>query len=149
MADTITNYEWFALNNLSNKCMKNFVSAILLSAIEDADIEFFEDDYDSWKELYKKREKINEEKHESYYIKEFEYKQYCKELIFQILQTRLKISDIPQNIINERKMFENNSLENLVKLTNIKKQQLLSIAKMHDWKIGIDYEEPTLFDDDF
>ena len=36
-----------------------------------------------------------------------------------------------------------------VNTTGFKKETILNVAKLHGWKIGIDYVEPTLFDDDF
>lgn len=146
MANTITNYEWFALNNLNKKCMKNFVSAIVLSAIEDGDVEFFEDDYDSWKNLRKKRLRKYEVMTENDYEDEFEYKQYCKELMFQILQIRITSNDIPKNIIEMKELFENNTIDDLIAMTELKKAQILSIAKKHNWKIGSEINKPTIFD---
>ena len=37
-------------------------------------------------------------------------------------------------------------MKDLIKLTNYKKETLMNIAKLHGWKIGVDYVEPTIFD---
>ena len=46
-------------------------------------------------------------------------------------------------------MYEKNKMKTLIKLTGFKKETILNVAKLHGWKIGVDYVEPTLFDDDF
>ena len=42
----ITQYQDLAMENVNKNNLKQLVSAILLSAIEDADVEFLTDDYE-------------------------------------------------------------------------------------------------------
>ena len=66
-----------------------------------------------------------------------------------ICEITVHASDIPNEIIEERRMYEKNKIKGLIKLTGFKKETIMNVAKLHGWKIGIDYVEPTLFDDDF
>ena len=54
----ITPYQDLAMENAIKNNLKQLVSAILLSAIEDADVEFLTDDYEEWKYYREKREMI-------------------------------------------------------------------------------------------
>ena len=56
----ITPYQDLAIENVNKNSLKQLVSAILLSAVEDADVEFLTDDYDEWKYYREKRKKKNE-----------------------------------------------------------------------------------------
>lgn len=145
----ITPYQDLATVNINKHCLKQLVSAILLSAIEDADIEFLTDDYEEWKSYREKRKKKHDFFTELEYKQEFKIKQNYKETLFDICEITVRASDIPQKIIEERKMYEKNKMNKLIKLTGFRKETILNIAKLHGWKIGIDYVEPTLFDDDF
>ena len=145
----ITPYQDLAIENVNKNTLKQLVSAILLSAVEDADVEFLTDDYDEWKYYREKRKKKNEFFTEIEYQLEFRRKQEYKDSLFDICEITIRASDIPNKIIEERRMYEKNKMKTLIKLTGFKKETILNVAKLHGWKIGIDYIEPTLFDDDF
>lgn len=145
----ITPYQDLAIENVNKNTLKQLVSAILLSAVEDADIEFLTDDYDEWKYYREKRKKKNEFFTEIEYQLEFRRKQEYKDSLFDICEITIHASDIPNKIIEERRMYEKNKMKTLIELTGFKKETILNVAKLHGWKIGIDYVEPTLFDDDF
>lgn len=145
----ITPYQDLAIESANKNSLKQLASAILLSAVEDADIEFLTDDYEEWKYHREKRKKKNEFFTEMEYQLEFRGKQNYKDALFDICEITVRVSDIPIEIIEERKMYETNKMKNLITLTGYKKETLLNVAKLHGWKIGIDYVEPTLFDDDF
>jgi hypothetical protein len=81
--------------------------------------------------------------------KEFKEKEKFKNCLFDICDLYIGVSDIPDEIRKEREMFEKNEMKDLVKLTGYQKETLLNISKLHGWKIGIDYVEPSMFDDDF
>lgn len=145
----ITPYEDMAMEQANVNSLKQVACAILLSAVEDADIEFLTDDYEEWKYYREKRKKKGEFFTEIEYKLEFKGKQDYKNALFDICEITVHACDIPQKIIEERKMYESNKMKNLVKLTNYKKETLMNIAKLHGWKIGVDYVEPSMFDDDF
>ena len=56
----ITPYMDIALESASLQNIKQLASAILLSAIEDADVEFLTEDFEEWKVYRKKRAKRDE-----------------------------------------------------------------------------------------
>ena len=56
----ITPYQDLAMENANKNSLKQLASAILLSAVEDADVEFLTDDYEEWKYYREKRKKKNE-----------------------------------------------------------------------------------------
>lgn len=145
----ITPYQDLAMENANKNSLKQLASAILLSAVEDADVEFLTDDYEEWKYYREKRKKKNEFFTEMEYQLEFKGKQNYKDALFDICEITVHASDIPNEIIEERRMYEKNKIKGLVKLTGFKKETVMNVAKLHDWKIGVDYVEPTLFDDDF
>ena len=145
----ITPYEDLAFTKANHSSLKQLASSILLSAIEDADIEFLTDDYEEWKCYREKRKKKNEFFTELDYQLEFKGKQNYKDSLFDICEITIRATDIPKEILEERKMYETNKIKNLIKLTGFKKETVMNVAKLHGWKIGVDYVEPTLFDDDF
>lgn len=145
----ITPYQDLAMENANKNSLKQLASAILLSAVEDADVEFLTDDYEEWKYYREKRKKKYEFFTEIEYQLEFKGKQQYKDSLFDICEITVRSSDIPQEIMDERRMYETNKIKGLVKLTGFKKETVMNIAKLHGWKIGVDYVEPTLFDDDF
>ena len=53
----ITPYEDLAIENANGNALKQLACAILLSAVEDADVEFLTDDYEEWKYYREKRKK--------------------------------------------------------------------------------------------
>ena len=69
--------------------------------------------------------------------------------MFDICEITARSSDIPNEVLEERRMYERNKMKNLMKLTGFKKETLMNVAKLHGWKIGIDYVEPSMFDDNF
>lgn len=142
----LLDYESMAMRNVKTNALKQLTASILLSSLEDADEEFLEDDYNTWKELRKKRQKKQERFREKDYKEEFECKQYCKELFFEICDLRISKSNIPNDVLQERKLYENNSMKNLIKITKCEKGTLMNNAKIHGWKIGVNYVEPTIFD---
>lgn len=144
-----TVYEDFAIQKAMHGNLSHIATAILASAIEDADIEFLTNDYDEWKVWRKKRMRKNEFYTELEFKQEFDYKQNYKETLFDICERWLGVEDIPQEILEQRKLFEGNKLSKLCKITNYQFDTLNNMAKLHGWKIGVDYVEPTLFDDDF
>ena len=145
----ITPYNDLAMETATYKNLKQLASAIILSAVEDCDIEFLTNDYDEWKKYRIKRKKKNEILNEIDYKIEFKRKQEYKDGLFDICDIYVNVSDIPSEIKSERELYESNTLEKLEKITSYKKETLLNQAKLHGWKIGIDYVEPTIFDDDF
>ena len=80
---------------------------------------------------------------------EFQSKQDLKDSLFEICGMTVQVKDIPKEILEERRLYETNTLKKLCKIKNYKKETLINIAKLHGWKIGVDYVEPTMFDDDF
>ena len=64
----ITPYQDLAMEEVNRSSLRQLASAILLSAIEDADIEFLTDDYEEWKYHREKRKRKNE------FFTEIEYK---------------------------------------------------------------------------
>lgn len=141
-----TNYEESAIQKSLYDNFKHIATSILVSAIEDADLEFFEDDYEKWKELRLKRKKKSEVLIEIDLRNEFDYKQGYKETLFDIAEVTLSASNIPSKILEQRKMFESNQCKTLVKLTGYKTETILNTAKLHGWKIGCDYKEKDIFD---
>lgn len=145
----ITPYEELAFEKTKYSSLKQIASAILLSAIEDGDVEFLTDDYEEWKYHREKRKKRNEIINEIGYKLEFQSKQDLKDSLFEICGIIVQVKDIPKEILEERRLYETNTLKNLIKIKDYKKETLINIAKLHGWKIGVDYVEPTMFDDDF
>ena len=141
-----TVYEDFAIQKAMHGNLSHIATAILASAIEDADIEFLTNDYDEWKVWRKKRMRKNEFYTELEFKQEFDYKQNYKETLFDICERWLGVEDIPQEILEQRKLFEGNKLSKLCKITNYQFDTLNNMAKLHGWKIGVDYVEPTIFD---
>lgn len=145
----ITPYEDLAIENANGNALKQLACAILLSAVEDADVEFLTDDYEEWKYYREKRKKKSDVFTEIDYQIGFKKKQEYKEVLFDICEITVRSSDIPNEVLEERRMYERNKMKNLMKLTGFKKETLMNVAKLHGWKIGIDYVEPSMFDDDF
>ena len=146
---TVTPYEDLMIQRLENKNLKQIACCIILSAIEDADIEFLTDDYEEWKTWRNKRKKRSEVLNELDYKLEFKGKQDYKDALFSICDVYVRVSDIPQKTLDERRMYETSCMKDLIKKTNYKKETLLNVSKLHGWKIGVDYVEPTMFDDNF
>ena len=146
---TVTPYEDLMIQRLENKNLKQIACSIILSAIEDADIEFLTDDYEEWKTWRNKRKKRSEVLNEFDYKLEFKGKQDYKDALFSICDVYVRVSDIPQKTLDERRMYETSCMKDLIKKTNYKKETLLNVSKLHGWKIGVDYVEPTMFDDNF
>ncbi len=142
----ITPYEDIAIENANFYNLKQLASAILLSAIEDADVEFLTDDYDEWKIYRIKRQRKSDVFNEIDYRNEFRIKQIYKESLFDICDICVTVNDIPKEIMEERKMYESNKIKDLIKLTKYKKETLGNIAKIHGWKIGVNWVQPTIFD---
>lgn len=142
----ITPYNDLALEKTTNDCFKQLCCAIILSAIEDADVEFLTDDYDEWKKNRIKRMRKTDYMTELDFKLEFKEKQNYKDMLFNECGVVINASDIPFEILNERKKYETNKMKDLIKLTGYKKETLLNIAKLHGWKIGVDWVEPTIFD---
>lgn len=145
----VTPYKDIAMDYVAQDCLKQLACSLLLSAIEDADVEFLTDDYDEWKYYREKRKKKSEVLIEPDYRMEFGMKQNWKEVLFHICDVYLHVSDIPKENLEQRRLFEKNNLTELCKITGYKKETLSNMSKFHGWKIGIDYVEPTMFDDDF
>ena len=141
-----TNYEQFAIDRAMYANLRYMATAILASAIEDADVEFLTDDFDEWKTWRLKRKKKSEFFNDLELKQEFKYKQNYKETLFDICEKWLYVSDIPKDILEQRKLFEGTKLKDLSKKTNYQIDTLNNMAKLHGWKIGIDYVEPTIFD---
>ena len=146
ISNWITPYRDLATTQANNKSLKQLCCAIILSAIEDADIEFLTDDYDEWKKYRTKRLRKSDCLTELDFKLEFQSKQDYKAILFDVCGIVARSSDIPSEIFEERKMYEKNKMKDLIKLTNYKKETLMNIAKLHGWKIGVDYVEPTIFD---
>lgn len=139
-------YDMIAMRKMETTVMKQFTASILLSSLEDADVEFYEDDYNEWKKLRKRRQKKSEVLKEKDYKEEFSLKQKCKELFFEICGLNFDKTAIPKKYLDEREMYENNCMKDLMKITNFEKGTLMNNAKLHGWKIGSNYKEPTIFD---
>jgi hypothetical protein len=141
-----TVYEELAIKKNSYQNLRYIATAILASAVEDADVEFFTDDYNKWKTLRLKRNKKNSNFSEFDLKSEFKNKEMLKETLFDICEIQLKASDIPDDVLKQRELFENNTMDSLLKNTAYKHNTLMNIAELHNWKIGINYQEPTIFD---
>lgn len=141
-----TNYEQFAYKKTMYANLKFLATAILVSALEDADVEFLESDYEEWKKIRLSYKKKSENLTELDLKREFEAKENYKEVLSDIGEITLSKNDIPSDILNEREMYEFNKSEKLSKLTGYKFDTLMNNAKLHGWKIGCRYEEPTIFD---
>lgn len=141
----LTPYDEMAFEKNKKLTLKQLASSIILSAIEDADLEFFENDFAEWKKIKKSRfENMSEAEYED----EFDFKQEWKDVLYQICGLSADCKTIiPNEILKERELFENNSLDELTKITKYKKETLLNMAKSHGWKIGIHYKKLSLFDD--
>ena len=144
--NTTSVYEEREVENSLFKNVRYMATAILASALEDADVEFLEDDYNTWKEIRLQNKKKCQTITESELKKEFEEKQNYKETLFDISEIWVKSSDIPKSILEERTMYESNTFPNLCKLTGYTEATLNNVAKLHGWKIGLNYQEPTIFD---
>lgn len=143
-----THYDELILKSTLYSNLKFVATAILASALEDADLEFLEEDYDEWKKIFlsyvPKRDL-------SFYTefeleKEFKWKESYKNTLFDIAEITLTTKDVPQKIIDERYLFEHNEKEELSKLTGYQLDTLNNMSKLHGWRIGLFYEEPTIFD---
>lgn len=145
-SSTITPYQDLAIQQASNKSLRQLCCAIILSAIEDADVEFLTDDYEEWKKYRMKRLRKSDCLTEFDFKLEFQGKQEYKAMLFDICGITAHASDIPSEIFEERRMYETNKMNDLTKITGYKKETLMNIAKLHGWKIGIDWVEPTIFD---
>ena len=145
-SNIMTPYQGLAIQQTNNECIRQLCCAIILSAIEDADVEFLTDDYEEWKTYRIKRVRKSDCLTELDFKLEFQGKQDYKEMLFDICGIIAHVSDIPSEILEERKLYETNKITNLVKLTKYKKETLLNVAKLHGWKIGVDWVEPTIFD---
>lgn len=141
-----TIYEDFAIQKAMHGNLRHIATAILASAIEDADVEFLTNDYEEWKVWRKKRMKKSEFYTELEFKQEFNYKQNYKETLFDICEKWIGVEDIPQEILEQRKLFEETKMQKLSKITNYQFDTLNNIAKLHGWKIGCNYVEPTIFD---
>ncbi len=141
-----TTYDEFTKSRVAFKVSKELACAILASALDDADFEFFAEDYDEWKKYRLKRKKKSENLNELDLKKEFTYIKNYKEVIFEIAEVRVNSENIPEKAIEDRMMFEDNKITTLKKLTNYNETTLVNISKLHGWKIGINYKEPTIFD---
>ena len=146
MSKTVMDYEGLLYNQLNFRNTKFMATAILASALEDADFEFLEDDYNLWKKLRKQRLYKNETMTELEYRQEFNYKQKYKESLLDIAEIRITTDDIPMSVIEEKDIYECNPLEKVMELTNNAKNTVQSIASVHGWRIGLRYHEPTLFE---
>ena len=144
--NTTSVYEEREVQNSLFKNVRYMATAILASALEDADVEFLEDDYETWKEIRLQNKKKCQEISESELKAEFEEKQNYKETLFDISNMWLKSSDIPKSKLEERNMYESNTYKNLCKMTGYTETTLTNVAKLHGWKIGLTYQEPTIFD---
>ena len=94
----ITPYQDLAMENVNKNSLKQLVSAILLSALEDADVEFLTDDYEEWKHYREKRKKKNEFFTEIEYQLEFRRKQEYKDILFDVCEITVHASDIHNEI---------------------------------------------------
>lgn len=146
MINPKTTYEEFAYKKNSYCNLKFLATSILASAIEDADIEFLENDYDEWKKLRLSYKKKSEILNEIDLKTEFKLKQNYKEILCDIAEIYINKDDVPIEILSEREKFEMNEKNKLSKLTGYQNDTLVNIAKLHGWKIGCKYEEPTIFD---
>ena len=142
----ISRYEELAFQKNSVNVLRQFASAILVSSIEDADKEFYENDYHEWKKMRKKRLAYGERMKESDYKDEFMRKQNCKEILSLICGVDEATLRIPEKNLREREFYEKNDMNTLSALTGYKKGTLQNYAKLHGWKIGSEYEKPTIFD---
>lgn len=142
----VTPYQELSVIQLNNENLKQLSCAIILSAIEDADVEFLTDDYNEWKEYRVKRVKKSDCLTELDFKLEFQSKQKYKNALFDICEIVAHTINIPSNILEERRMYESNTIDELVKITKLKKETLMNVAKLHGWKIGVDWVEPTIFD---
>ena len=146
MMNSKTTYEEFAYKRTVYCNLKYLATSILASAIEDADVEFLEDNYEEWKKLRLSYKKKGEILNEIDLKTEFELKQNYKETLFDIADIYISKNDIPMDIISEREKFEMNERNKLIKITGYSFDTLVNIAKLHGWKIGCKYVEPTIFD---
>lgn len=146
MLNPKTTLEEFAYKRTVYCNLKYLATSILASAIEDADVEFLEDDYDEWKTLRLNHKKKGENLTELDLQREFELKQNYKDTLIDIAEIYVSKNDIPMEIIAEREKFETNERNKLLKLTGYSLDTLNNIAKLHGWKIGCNYVEPTIFD---
>jgi hypothetical protein len=139
-------YEKYAEDKAVRKNYKLLATAILASAIEDADVKFLEDDYAEWKKMRLSSKKHYEVLTELDLKKEFKLKEDYKEMLFNLGEIIINKKDIPSERIKERNLYECNLPKNLMQITGYKLNTLTNIAKSHGWKIGSNYKEPTIFD---
>ena len=142
----ITPYDDLMETHVYAKVNKELAIAILQSALDDADYEFLTDDYFVWKKYRLQRKKKKEIISEYQLHKEFKNMKDYREFLFTLAECSIDTRNIPQNVSEERKMFENNKINDLKKLTNYNEIVLDKISKLHGWKIGVNYQEPSIFE---
>ena len=142
---TATNHLERAFDSTILSNYKYIATRILASALEDADIEFLENDYSKWKELRKKT-KEGMRMNELEFLREFKEKERYKENLFDMAELTVNICDIPSQIMAERNVFERNNERKLKKIFGDKFNECLASGKKHGWKLGKYYVEPTIFD---
>ena len=131
----INPYLEIAVKNTKLKAIKHLASSILLSALDDADVEFLTDDFDEYKKWRINRTKNKES--DLVYKQDFMEKQNYKECLFEICGLRITTENIPTETLNKRNLFESNQLWDLCKMMNCKSETLIFIARTHGWSIGI------------
>lgn len=141
-----THYDNIILNCTKYASLKFIATAIIASAIEDADMEFLEDDYERWRKIFLMYKPKNKRYFERELEYEFKYKQAYKNMLMDIAEITVTTNDVPQEILDERRLYENNEKDTLVRLTGYHLDTLYNVSKMHGWKIGLFYSEPTIFD---
>lgn len=141
-----THYDDIILNCTKYANLKFIATAIIASAIEDADMEFLEDDYERWRKIFLMYKPKNKHYKEWELEREYKYKQSYKNMLFDIAEITVTTADVPQEILDERRLYENNEKETLVRLTGYQLDTLYNVSKMHGWRIGLFYSEPTIFD---
>jgi hypothetical protein len=123
------------INKTKIKTMRQLASSILLSALDDADVEFLTDDFHEYKEWRINRtKKINSDLE---YKRDFEDKQNYKECLFELCGMRVTTDNIPSDVLRTRILFEKNQITDLCKITNLRSETLTFIARTHGWTIGI------------
>ena len=141
-----TVYDEVMKKNVLGKVNKEFAVAILQSALDDADYEFLTDDYFEWKKYRLQRKRKNQNITEMELHREFKYIKEYRDVLFAIAETSVGVKNISPKVIEQRKLYENNRMCDLKKLTGYNEIVLDKISKLHGWKIGINYQEPTIFD---
>lgn len=147
MSDEIIScYEDIAVRQYKTKALTNLASAILLSAVEDGDVEFFESDFQKWKELKKQYYKETKSMTDIDFKNEFDAKEQIKECITAICGFHSERLKIPEEITERRNLFECYPIKEIAKKLGMTESTIESVAKNHHWKIGSKYVEPTIFD---